>query len=166
MLKRQHKRQSYVCQCKLTDGRSCGQGFRNRSGLTQHVNAKHRIFTAINPNPDRQTVINDNHGDDDLMASWPAGSEGTDCGQQDTVKSTIEKHPLLDGILTLHYHYEYSHQSKESHVIPLVKLSLPAHHHLSPIKHHLLIHFGIVWILSLLSSFTHGIRHQQSRLMH
>ncbi|KAF8329950.1 hypothetical protein F5887DRAFT_1064242 [Amanita rubescens] len=99
MSKAQYKPQLYICQCKLEDGRSCGRGFRNRSGLTQHVNAKHRVFAAINTNPDRHdrhavNVINNNQDYDDLMALGPDVPEGIGAAAP---KRTIDKHPLLDG---------------------------------------------------------------------
>ena len=97
MSKRQYKPRSYICQSQLKDGQTCSSAFRNRSGLTQHINAKHRVFAAISTHPDQHNVIND-HGDVDLMASGPDVPEGTDIrpaavGHQ----HTVEKHPLLDG---------------------------------------------------------------------
>jgi hypothetical protein len=53
MLKCQYKPWSFICQCKLEDGQTCGCGFLNRSGLTQHVNAKHCVFATITANPDK-----------------------------------------------------------------------------------------------------------------
>lgn len=106
MSKSQYKPRSYICQCKLEDGRICSRGFLNRSGLTQHINAKHRVFAAINSNPDRHrdapdvNLINADQGFDDLMASGPAVPEGTDAPAQ-PARRTIDKHPLLDGKVLL-----------------------------------------------------------------
>ena len=97
MSKRQYKPRSYICQSQLEDGQTCNRGFRNRSGLTQHINAKHRFFAAISAHPDQHNVIND-HGDVDLMASGPDVPEGTDIQSAAVGRQrTMEKHPLLDG---------------------------------------------------------------------
>jgi hypothetical protein len=114
MSKRQYKPRSFICQCKLEDGRSCGRGFLNRSGLTQHVNAKHRVFATITANPDQRkggndvNVINGNWDPNDgLMESGPAVPE--DAAEDDVppARRTIEKHPLLDGNVLILSLYKY-----------------------------------------------------------
>ncbi|KAF8324638.1 hypothetical protein F5887DRAFT_1063400 [Amanita rubescens] len=103
MSKRQYRPRSFICQYKLEDGRNCGRGFLNRSGLTQHVNAKHRAFATITANPDRRkgsddvNIINANWDNDDLMESGPAAPEETAEDDIPPARCTIEKHPLLDG---------------------------------------------------------------------
>ena len=116
MLKRQYRPRSFICQCKLEDGRSCGRGFLNRSGLTQHVNAKHRIFATITPNPDRHkggndvNVINANwdNPNGNLVESGPAAPEDTAEDDIPPARCTIEKHPLLDGNVLILFLYKYN----------------------------------------------------------
>jgi len=105
MLKRQYKPQAYLCDCKLDDGWRCNQGFWNRSGLTQHINAKHCIFAAINATPDEHRDVNDVNiiNDDDMACGQvvPDGLHPAEAGH------TIDKHLLLDG--------KYSHQRQSLH---------------------------------------------------
>ena len=92
---RQYKPLAYLCDHKLVDGRRCNRGFRNRSGLTQHVNVKHRTINTI---PERHRDITDvNAINDENMALGPALLDDTAGARPPPADRTINKHPLLDG---------------------------------------------------------------------
>ena len=92
---RQYKPLAYLCNHKLEDGRRCNRGFRNRSGLTQHVNVKHRTINTI---PERHRDITDaNVIIDENVALGPNVPDDTAGVQPASVDCTINKHPLLDG---------------------------------------------------------------------
>ena len=101
---RTYKPLTHFCDLRLEDGKICNRGFRNRSGLTQHVNAKHHPFAPINPAPSPSTAVIDD-------VTYPA-SEGEDILSQPdrdnpavdphmnvpTSSRQVDKHPILDGM--------------------------------------------------------------------
>ncbi|KAM6496272.1 hypothetical protein JOM56_008978 [Amanita muscaria] len=86
---------THFCVLRLSDKTICGRGFRNRSGLTQHINVKHRTFA---PTP---TECDTNHlGPDcysELADAAETRADALEEAPSPITSGYMERHPVIDG---------------------------------------------------------------------
>lgn len=98
--KRAFKPLLFWCQRLKSDGRACNKGFKNRSGLTQHINAVHEVPQHAPPSCPLPSPSPPVHAELDFEAAAPSfqtsPSPPADVQRSATVPS-ITPHPILDG---------------------------------------------------------------------
>ncbi|KAM6489655.1 hypothetical protein JOM56_014891 [Amanita muscaria] len=85
------------CQLPLDDRTICGRGFRNRSGLTQHINVKHRPFAPTTTECDTNQFGPQLLPDPNLADEAETQTDVVEYAQSPVTSGYLERHPILDG---------------------------------------------------------------------
>jgi hypothetical protein len=91
-----HRPFLFTCVTKLSTGALCNRGFRNRSGLTQHIHVQHRKFAPKSPSTPPESPGSPgpvNEFEEEIL------NEGLEDGEQPEAQNTevkVVKHPILD----------------------------------------------------------------------